>query len=127
VVAGAEWWIVADTPGWTPLTAVNSTLAFLLELLMLAALAFWGAHTGSGVVVKILLAVGAPVAAAVVWWLLLAARGPRIEVPRPVRAVLKVVLFGLTGLALAAAGWPVVGVVFGTVALLNVIVEYAIG
>ena len=42
-------------------------LRFLLELALLAALAFWGFTTPDGALLKILLGAGAPLLAAVVW------------------------------------------------------------
>ena len=50
-----------------PLHAANEGLAFLLELVMLAALAWWGATIGAGVAARVALGVGAPLAAAVLW------------------------------------------------------------
>ena len=46
--------------------AINESLAFLVELAMIAGLAWWGATVHGGAAVRILLAVAAPVAAAVV-------------------------------------------------------------
>jgi hypothetical protein len=84
--------------GWTVLT-----LVFLDELLALAALAVWGNH-----VAGIPLAVGAPVAWAVAWFLLAAPRARfrgRISTP-----AVKVVAFGLACAALWAAGHPALAV-----------------
>jgi len=48
---------------WTPVAAVNAGVAFALEIAMLVVLAYWGAHTGSGTPLKIVLAVAAPLTA----------------------------------------------------------------
>src|SRR5690242_20555912 len=52
-------------------------VVFLLELLLLAVLAIAGARLGNDTVTSILLAVGLPLAAALVWGLLLAPRAAR--------------------------------------------------
>lgn len=48
----------------------NLALAFLLELGILAALVYWGFSTGSTTLVKILLGIGAPLVAILVWAIL---------------------------------------------------------
>lgn len=47
--------------------SVNLGLRFLLELAALTALGFWGFQTGNDLGLKWLLAIGAPLAAAVIW------------------------------------------------------------
>jgi hypothetical protein len=78
--------------GWTVLA-----LVFIDELLALAALAVWGDHTSG-----ILLAVAAPVAWVLAWFLFAA---PTARFGGPVtRPVVKVIAFGLACGALWAAG-----------------------
>ena len=91
----------------------NEGLAFLLELLALAALAYWGFAE-----VAWWAGVGAPVLAAVVWGLFAA---PRATFSLPVVGVLlvKAVVFGAAVAALIAAGQLVPGIVFGAIALVN--------
>jgi Protein of unknown function (DUF2568) len=50
--------------------AVNLGLAFLLELAALAALCWWGFHVSAATWVKVVLGIGAPLAAVIVWSLL---------------------------------------------------------
>jgi hypothetical protein len=97
---------------------VNEGLAFLLELVMLGALAWWGADSGGGTVGKVLLGAGAPVAAIVAWSLFAA---PRARVGLPVAGVVavKVVLFGLAAAGLVAIGRAGLGIGFAVVALGN--------
>ncbi|HEY1824088.1 MAG TPA: DUF2568 domain-containing protein [Trebonia sp.] len=78
--------------GWTVLA-----LVFVDELLALAALAVWGNHAAG-----IPLAVGAPAAWAVAWFLF-AAPSARFS-GRFIRPTVKVIAFGLACLALWAAG-----------------------
>ncbi|WP_235022726.1 YrdB family protein [Amycolatopsis alkalitolerans] len=97
---------------------MNDGLAFLLELLALAALAHWGFAVGDGAGLKIVLGVGAPVLAAVVWSLFAA---PRASFGLPVAGVLvvKAVVFGAAVAALFATGHAVLAVVFAVLVVLN--------
>lgn len=79
------------------------TLVFADEVLALAALAAWGLHAEG-----VPLAVAAPVAWVVVWFLF-AAPGARFG-GRVVTPVVKVLAFGLACLALWAAGQPALAV-----------------
>ena len=86
--------------GWN---VVWLTVAFLSELAALAALAVWGWSAGSGSV-RLLLAIGAPVVAAVLWGLFAA---PQAVFDVPVlAAIVKVAVFGAAAAGLAAAGHP---------------------
>ena len=69
-----------------PLHAVNEALAFLLELVALAGLCWWGFHTGHNLPVHLLLGLGAPPLVIVVW-----ARyaSPRRTVKLPTAGVLR--------------------------------------
>ena len=78
---------------------------------MLAALAYWGAQAGGSTAVDVLLAVAAPLAAAVVWGLYAAPRSPRRLAHGP-RVVLESCVFAVAAVALAAAGASVLAAVF---------------
>jgi len=82
------------------------TVRFLLELAMVAALAWWGFETSW------VLGVGAPLLAAVVWGAFIAPKAA-VDVPKPVWIGLQVLLFGAAALALAAVapGWVAVAFV----------------
>ena len=95
------------------MTATRSTalaLKLALELGMLAALAYWGAQAGGSTAVDVLLAVAAPLAAAVVWGLYAAPRSPRRLAHGP-RVVLESCVFAVAAVALAGAGAPLLGAV----------------
>jgi hypothetical protein len=83
----------------------NLALRFLLELCALAALGYWGFKTGTSLVTKIGLGVGAPLVAAIVWGVFVA---PRAPVPSPsfLRLMVELVVFGLAAAALYLAGRP---------------------
>ena len=110
-------------PGWRralppAVHAVNEGLAFLLELLALGGLAWWGADAGGGLAASILLGAGAPVVAAVAWGLFAA---PRARVRLPLAGVLavKVIVFGLAAVAVAAIGRPGSAIAFAVVVVIN--------
>jgi Protein of unknown function (DUF2568) len=87
---------------------------FLLELAALASLAYWGFTEYDGVV-SILLGVGAPLVAAVVWGLFVS---PKARYGSPIRqAVGEAAVFGAAVIALFAADQPVLAIVFAAVAL----------
>jgi hypothetical protein len=86
--------------GWN---VVWLTTAFLSELAALAALGSWGWTTGSGWQ-RMLLAVGAPAVAAVLWGLFAA---PHAAFDVPVLAVVvKLAVYGSAVAGLAATGHP---------------------
>jgi hypothetical protein len=111
---------------WTPVTMPGAALMFALEMGMLVALCFWGFTIGGSVAIKILLGVGAPIIAGVLWWLFLAGGGPKYSVPTPVQVALKLALFAATALALYGAGHPALGLVFAALSVVAVTVETAI-
>jgi hypothetical protein len=102
-----------------------ATVAFLLELCALAALAYWGYVTGSGVLAYVL-AVVMPSLAAVVWGLVAAPRA-RVELPAaPKTAVRLLVLLG-AAVALAVAGSRALAVAFGVTVLVDTAALAALG
>ena len=58
------------------LKSANMALSFLLELCMLAALAYWG-FQHEALILKIILGVGVPLAVVVIWGVFLAPRSAR--------------------------------------------------
>ncbi|MDL4816672.1 YrdB family protein [Actinomadura opuntiae] len=101
-----------------PLHVLNEGLAFLLELAALAALAWWGFTTGGNAVVHILLGIGTPVLAMIVWGAFAAPRA-RFKVALPFVLLVKAVVFGAGALALHGVGHPALAAAFAVVALLN--------
>ncbi|MBW8804272.1 MAG: hypothetical protein AUG49_13320 [Catenulispora sp. 13_1_20CM_3_70_7] len=104
-----------------PLHVANEVLAFLLELVALASLAVWGFTTSSNAAVRVLLGLGAPALMVLVWGAFAAPRA-RFQIPMaPVLAV-KTVVFGAATAAGYAAGWHAFAVVFGVVAVVNMVI-----
>jgi hypothetical protein len=101
-----------------PLHALNEGLAFLLELVMLAGLAWWGSQAVSGLTGRIALAVVTP-ALAVVIWALLAAPRARVRLPAAGVLAVKVVVLGGAAVAVYSTGWHALAVVFAVVAAVN--------
>jgi hypothetical protein len=96
----------------------NLALSFLLELCALAALGYWGYHTGQSTPAKLGLAIGAPLLMAVFWGAFLA---PKAAVPlaEPLKLALKLVVFGLAVAALAAAGPRTLAGIFAVAVIVN--------
>lgn len=94
---------------------------FLCELGMLAALAVWGFQATDNPVLKVILGIGAPVVAAVVWGTFLAPRR-RVSLPFGTRAAIEMVVFGVATLALWGADQPIVAIIFAVVAVAQRIV-----
>lgn len=107
----------------TMLKNANLALAFLLELGVLAALGFWGFHSGSETVAKVVLGFGLPLAAIVVWGLF---GSPKAmwHLNGLWRLLLQIVFFGSAAVALFAAGQRVLGVVFALLFMLNTTLVY---
>ena len=98
---------------------LNLALRFLLELCLLAALAYWGFQTGAGLPARLVLGLGAPLLAAGLWGLFVAPTSRR-RLPLPRRLLLEAVLFGAAVAGLAAAGQLTLAVVFGVVVVVNI-------
>ncbi|MFF0559579.1 YrdB family protein [Streptomyces sp. NPDC004266] len=101
-----------------PLHVLNEGLAFLLELAALAVLARWGWEGAEGGALRLLLAVAAPAAAAVIWGLFAAPRA-RIPLPLPGVLLVKALVFGAAAVALQALDRPAWALSFAVVALVN--------
>ncbi|MBY8860360.1 YrdB family protein [Nocardia sp. CA2R105] len=97
----------------------NLTLAFVMELVALAALALWGWKTATATPIKLVLAVGAPLLAALAWGLFAA---PNATFHYPLLAgVTKVVVFGGAAVGLWAVGYRAAAVVFVAILVANLL------
>jgi hypothetical protein len=95
----------------------NLLLAFLAELVALGIFSWWGWETGTTTPVRWLLAVGLPLAAAVLWARFAAQN--QIRTTRALRWAVKVLVFGLAGAALWGLGHPLLAAVFVVVVAAN--------
>jgi hypothetical protein len=91
---------------------LNLGLRFLLELCLLAALAY------AGLQVHVLLAIAAPLAAAVVWGLLVSPKAP-VSLPTAVWVAVQVILFGAAVVGLVLAGNPLLAITFAIAVVIN--------
>jgi hypothetical protein len=105
---------------------LNEALAFVLELCALAALAVWGAHTGGTAAVKIVLAVAAPLLAAVVWGRFVAPRAP-VKLSSGWKFAIACVVFAAATAGLIDAGHTVLGIVLAAAFLANRLILMALG
>lgn len=96
----------------------NLALSFLLELAMLAAFGYWGFTTGDGLPAQILLGIGAPLLAAIVWGIFMAPRASR-RLRGPYHLVLEMIIFGLAFIALYLAGQPALTAIFIIIYAIN--------
>jgi len=104
------------------LKSVNLVVTFLLELCLVVAFGYWGFTTGDALWLKILLGIGTPALAAVLWGLFMAPRAAR-RLPSPWHEIGQVVFFGLGTLALYAAGQPTLAILFAVVFAVNLVLR----
>ena len=98
--------------------ALNLGLAFLLELVALAALAYWGYRLHAAVAVRWLVAIVSPLTLAVVWTQIAAPTAKR-RLPRTPLLGFKLLVFTLTAVLLYGAGRHALAVVFEAAVLVN--------
>ncbi|PBC70643.1 uncharacterized protein DUF2568 [Streptomyces sp. TLI_235] len=101
-----------------PWFAANELLAFVLELAALVLLAWWGVAAGDGAVAKVLLGVGLPAAAIVLWGLFAAPRA-RFRPPLPGVLLVKAVVLGGGAAALYGLGHHAAAYVLAAVIVVN--------
>jgi uncharacterized protein DUF2568 len=102
--------------------SANLGLRFLLELSALAATAYWGFATASGVK-QWVLGLGAPIAVAVVWGLFVSPKA-KVALPHPARFAIELLVWAAAAVALVAAGQVALGIVFATFALVSGALNY---
>ncbi|WUQ34277.1 YrdB family protein [Streptomyces sp. NBC_00234] len=101
-----------------PWFMANEVLAFFLELAALACLGWWGFATPDGTVARLLLGVGTP-AAAIVLWALFAAPRARFSLPLAGVLLVKAVVLGGGALAVLGLGHPLAALTFAVVLVAN--------
>lgn len=102
----------------TFLKGANLTIRFLLELCALGALGYWGFTSSEEPAAKIVLGVGAPLLAAVVWGLFVAPRAA-ITLEMPLRLLPEILVFGAAAAALYVVGHFVITVTLLVAAAVN--------
>jgi hypothetical protein len=106
--------------------ALNLALRFALEMCALVALGYGGWHTPFPGWARLLLAVGLPLAAVVLWgrWVAPKASHP---VHDPLRLIPEWVVFGGATIALFGTGHPVLGALLAILAAVNRLVLHLLG
>jgi hypothetical protein len=106
--------------------SANLLVRFLLELCVLGALGHWGFQTQSGLLGKIVLGLGTPLLAAIVWGAFVS---PKAAVPLsiPLWILVQVGVFGAAMVALAASGRPELAWGLGLAAIANGLLMYVLG
>ena len=102
--------------------AANLVVRFLLELSALAATAYWGFATASGLT-QWVLGLGAPALVAVVWRLFVSPKA-KVELPRPAQFAIELLVFAAAAVALVAADQPVLGIVLAALELVSGTLNY---
>jgi hypothetical protein len=100
------------------LKSANMALSFLVELCAIAALSYWGFNSGTGTAGTILLGLGAPAVAILIWGLFVAPRAV-FTLPVAQRAAIAWVVFALGVIALAAAGQGTLAWTLGLAMVVN--------
>ena len=111
-----------DIPGGFVLA--NLALRFVLELCALAGLGYAGAVLGDSLLVSVVLGVGLPLVAGVLWGLFVAPKAT-LQAPVPVRLLVEAAVFVAAGVCLIVAGSVAFGVVLLVAWLLNTVVLLA--
>lgn len=104
----------------------NLAVAFLLELCALAALGYWGFHTGSGTGAKLALGIGTPLLAAIAWGTFVAPKAA-VSLPAPAHLALQLLVFGVAAAGLAVAGRPTWAWAFGLAVVANLALMRVLG
>jgi len=108
---------------------INLAIRFLLELTALAALAYWGWTQHDGLL-RIVLAIGLPVFAAVLWATFAVPDDPSrsgkapVPVPGIVRLVLELAFFAFAAWALFDAGNTAASLILAVVVVIHYAVSY---
>ena len=105
------------------LKMLNLAVRFLLELCMLAAVAFWGFKTQNGWLMKILFGIGLPVLIATLWGMFLAPKATR-PLSGASFLTLELILFSTGAIALFASGKSTLGWVYTVTVIVNKILLF---
>lgn len=100
------------------LQAANLGLRFILELCLLASLGYWGFHGDRSMLLKIVLGLGTPLIAAIIWGLFLSPKAS-IPIAQPFPFILELVVFAIAIIALYSAGKPSLAAIFALIYIVN--------
>jgi hypothetical protein len=96
----------------------NLAIRFILELVILFSLGYWGFHFDSGLIIKIILGIGLPLIAAIIWGMTISPKA-KIRLPLIGILIIEFIIFGTAVLCLISSGIKVFPMIFGIVAIIN--------
>src|SRR5947209_8303659 len=99
---------------------LNLALRFLLEVCAVAAVGYWGFHTGQGTLAKLVLGLGGSLLVIVVWAAFVAPKAA-VSLPQAMRFLLGLVVLLAAATALVAAGQSTLGIVFAILIVINAV------
>ena len=108
---------------------INLALRFILEILALISMGYWGWSQHSGIS-RFLWMIGLPLIAAILWGTFAVPNDPSrsgkapVPVPGILRLLLEIAVFALGVWCLISAGLPIPGVILGVVVVLHYISSY---
>lgn len=105
---------------------INLGVRFILEILALVSMGYWGWAQGSGVL-RIIWAIAIPVIAAALWGVFRVPNDPGqapVAIPGLVRLALEIAFFGFATWALYTSFSTRVGWVFGLIVLVHYAISY---
>jgi hypothetical protein len=102
----------------------NLLLAFIIEVAMLAAFCFAGWMATPVLWLRIVLAVGLPGLAILLWAVWAAPKAGKRRLPMPQLLIFKVVMFALATAAWWAAGQAFIGSIFAALAAINLLAAW---
>ena len=102
---------------------INLALRFVLELVVLVALALWGFNASGELVIRLLLGLGAPAIAIAAWGTFVAPKAAR-RLEDPARLALEIVVFGAGVVAFVASGQLLLGVLLAVAAAISLVLMF---
>lgn len=115
----------ATRPRMTSLERLTLTLRVTMEAALVAALAYWGVHTGTTALMKILLGIGAPVVGFGFWGAVDFHRAGRLA--EPLRLMQELTVSLLAALSFYVAGQRGAGIALAALSILYHLLVYATG
>jgi hypothetical protein len=111
----------------TAIKGANLLLAFLIELAMLAAFAYGGWVGPEPMWLKVVLAVGLPAFAILLWAVWAAPKAGKRRLNEPALTIFKVLIFAAAILVLWASGQEALAAIFGVLAAANLAAAWMLG
>ena len=101
-------------------------IRFMVEVVGIGALGYWGLQTSTDGFARIVLAIAAPIVLIVVWALIVAPKATN-ALSQPQRDLIGTGLLLLAAVALAIAGQPTLALVFAAVVVIDYVVMVVVG